>query len=211
MSGRPASHGLSSRDLALMTATCSVCGPDAKIARNGKRGFVCVIGRREAQRRWKKAHPEKARANKKRPPSAHRLTKRDGSPDICKVCGPVAPVPVGRGWGCPNRAKERGFTSFPAEPQPACPICRTYLDRFGSCAKCDDDLSDLDDMWIPVESRRYMAPVAEGFSIQEWPSELLDENESAVPGWKTLGSAEPWRGVKPEYAALFGAGKGKAS
>ena len=200
-------HRLSEQDREKLTATCSVCGPAVEIMRKGKYGLACREGDREAKRRYRAANPQRVRASKRRPASKHRLEKRDGSPDTCAVCGPVTPVVVGRGYGCPNRAKELGWKTFALEPQPACPICHTYLDRFGSCAKCDDDLSDLDDMWIPVESRRYVAPVGEGFSIQEWPSELSEEIESAVPGWKTLGSAEPWHGVKPEYAALYGSGK----
>ena len=210
-------HSLTEHDHAGLTAKCSVCGPATRIAKNGKYGYVCVTARREAKRRWRAAHPAKSRADKNRPPSKHRLEKRDGSPDTCKICGPVTPVVIGRGWGCPNRAKEMGRTSFPAEPQPRCPICRTYLDRFGGCAKCDDDLSDLETAFIPNESRR--APIAtladeyerNGFTIQSFEPWLNDEPESAVKGWKTLGSAEPWKGVRPEYAALFGAGKGKAS
>lgn len=204
-------HRLTEKDLAALKATCSACGPSTPIAKNG-RGWVCREGRREAVRRWTKNHPAKAREIRNRPPSKHRLEKRDGSPDKCAVCGPVEPVVMGRGYGCPNRAKELGWKVFALEPQPACPVCRTYLDRFGSCAKCDNE-ADVDDIWIPRESRR--APdaglvgelIANGFSFVEHDSFLPAGDESAVPGWKTLGSLEPWSGVKPAYAALYGAGR----
>ena len=205
-------HTLTDKDTSALTAVCSDCGPSTPIARNG-RAYVCREGRREAQRRFRAAHPERVRQSKRRPPSKHRLTKRDGTPDTCAMCGPVTPVVIGRGYGCPNRAAERNIKVFAEAPQPACPICRTYLDRFGSCAKCDDDLSDLEAAHMPREARRHngvdMASqfLAAGFSITSWENPLpSDEERPAVHGWKTLGSSEPVHPVRPEYASLYGSG-----
>lgn len=204
-------HKLTEKDVAALTATCSKCGPSTAIAKNG-RGWVCREGRREAVRRWRQAHPERARASTKRPVSKHRLEKRDGSPDTCALCGPVTPVVMGRGWGCPKRAEELGWKVFEEQPQPPCLKCKGFLDRFGSCPKCDADMG-MDDKWIPEESRRHWSrsrgewDTADGFSIRDYEAFLPDEPESVVPGWKTLGSLEPWTGVKPEYARLYGAGR----
>lgn len=206
-------HKLTDRNTEALTATCSDCGPSTPIARNG-RAYVCREGRREATRRFRAAHPERVRQSKRRPPSKHRLTLRTGEPDTCAVCGPVTPKPMGRGFGCPNRAKEMGWNVFAEAPQPACPVCRTYLDRYGSCAKCDDDLSDLETAHLPAEARRRTTDITSqfleaGFSITSWELPLpADEERPAVHGWKTLGSTAPVNEhkVRPEYAALYGSG-----
>lgn len=208
-------HRLTNRDEHALTATCSACGPDAAIARNGRQGWVCREGRREARRRYRAAHPERAKAAAKGK-SRHRLERRDGSPDVCRLCGPVTPVPMGRGWGCPKRASELGWKVFAEAPQPACLVCRTWLDRFGSCAKCDAE-ADVDGLFIPDESRlrsRGRADVSDwllnGYTVSEGEPPLSDGNESVVPGWKTLGSFEPVGSrpaVRPEYAKLYGSGK----
>lgn len=210
-------HTLTNKDVTALTADCSVCGVGVQITGNGRKRYACAEARRLSQLRFRHSHPDRVRESKRRPPSAHRLTKRDGSADTCAVCGPVEPKPMGRGYGCPNRAKELGKTQFAAAPQPRCPLCRTYLDRLGSCAKCDDDLSDLDAMFAPAESRsvRRDARLLEryyedGFSILD-PNDpyLLDSGyESVVDGWKTLGSDIPEKDgrVLDVYAVLYGSG-----
>lgn len=55
-----AKHSLVHKDKEALTGVCSVCG-STKIARNGKYGFVCVVARREAQRRFRSANPEKVK------------------------------------------------------------------------------------------------------------------------------------------------------
>ena len=206
-------HSLTNKDKVALTADCSVCGSNAPIVKNSKYGFACVVGRQEAKDRYKAAHPERVRQSKKRPPSKHRLEKRNGEPDICAVCGPVTPVVMGRGWGCPNRAKELGRTKFPESPQPKCLLCGAcYLDRFGACPRCDEPLDET--KFYPAESRlarrRDIASVYEeaGFTITEGESFLDNSYESAVPGWKTLGSNIPERDgrVLDAYAVLYGAG-----
>lgn len=211
-------HTLSEKDVAAMTATCAVCGPASPISGNGKNRFACAEGRRLSQIRFRKAHPDRVREMKKRPPSAHRLTKRDGSPDVCAVCGPVTPRAVGRGWACPVRDTELGRREHATSPQPRCPLCRTYLDRFGACAKCDDDLTDLDTMYAPAESRRAQRDFRtiqrfyeSGYSVLDVNNpELLDSGyESAVDGWTTLGSDIPEKDGKvlDAYAVLYGSGR----
>jgi hypothetical protein len=119
---------------------------------------------------------------------------------------------MGRGYGCPTRAKELGWKVFAEKPQPACPICRTFLDRFGACAQCDNE-ANVDDIFIPRESRRYASSsrvLADGYSIVDHDSLLPADTESVVPGWKTLGSLDPVGSrptVRPDYAALYGSGQ----
>ena len=200
-----------------MTATCAVCGPSVQITGNGRNRYACAEARRLSQLAFRQAHPDRVRESKKRPPSAHRLTLRNGEPDTCAVCGPVEPKPMGRGYGCPNRAAELGKKQFALAPQPRCLLCRTYLDRLGSCAKCDDDLADLDTEFLPAESRaarrdrkRIERFYEDGFSILD-PSDphLLDSGyESAVDGWTTLGADIPEKDGKvlDAYAVLYGSG-----
>jgi len=206
-------HSLTNKDTTALVAECSVCGTGAGIAKAG-RGWVCREARREAQRAFRAAHPERVREWKKRPPSKHRLTKRDGTPDTCAICGPVTPVVMGRGWGCPVRAKEIGRKNFADAPQPKCLLCSScYLDRFGACPKCDEP--EDDSMYLPTESRAYqrMNSVAAmwedaGFSIVGGESRLDSDYQSVVPGWKTLGSDIPERDGKvlDTYAVLYGSG-----
>lgn len=205
-------HSLTNKDKAALTADCSVCGTAVAIARNGKYGFVCREGRKAATRRYKQAHPDRVREQKNRPASKHRLTKRDGTPDTCAVCGPVEPKPMGRGYGCPNRAVELGWKVFPEAPQPRCLLCRTFLDRMGACPKCDDDFTDLDEKYLPAESRpaqRLYRPELgwlEGFAILNVDAPYVLDERPADPSLKVIGSHEPWTGVKPEYAKLYGSG-----
>lgn len=206
-------HSLTNKDTTTLVAECSVCGAGAGIAKAG-RGWVCREARREAQRTFRAAHPERVREWKRRPPSKHRLTKRDGSSDTCAICGPVEPVVVGRGYGCPNRAAERNIKVFPKAPQPKCLLCGScYLDRFGACPKCDEP--EDDSMYLPKESRgfRRLNAVASmweeaGFSIVDGESRLGADFESAVPGWKVIGSDIPERDgrVLDTYAVLYGSG-----
>lgn len=207
-------HSLTNKDKVAMTADCSVCGTAVAIVKNSKYGFACRTARREALDRFKEAHPERVRQMKKRPPSKHRLTKRDGSPDTCAVCGPVQPVAVGRGYGCPVREKELGRKSHPAAPQPKCLLCSAhYLDRYGACPKCDEPIDEM--QFLPKESRlgrrqRDLAAMWEeaGFTITDGESQLDSGYESVVPGWRTLGSDLPEKDgrVLDTYAVLYGSG-----
>lgn len=229
----PTPHRLTEKDKVALTATCSICGPAVRIAKNGKYGFVCVVGRREAKKRWAKAHPEKAKENRRFRASPHRLEVRDGSPDRCPICGPVEPVAWGRGWMCPTRAAELNRRPA-AAPTPKCPKCLTlFVTAAGTCLACDDreavDLghSIMVDEHLKRANRRNPAwqslvadgedaddRLAFGYSVVEGGLLLTDENESAVKGWKTLGSSARWDAepaVRSDYAALYGAGKGKAS
>lgn len=209
-------HRLSEKDKSALVATCSECGPGTPIARNGKYGFVCREARRQAQRRSNANNPAKARERRRRPASKHRLVKRDGTPDVCRVCGPVTPVVMGRGYGCPNRATELGWKVFAEAPQPKCATCRAFLTYAGECLRCSNE-ANVDDIFVPVESRRHVGSAYAmelmehgGFSFVEHDPLMPAENESAVFGWKTLGSFEPVGSrpaVRPEYAKLYGSGK----
>lgn len=216
-------HRLSEQDRANLTATCSVCGPGVEIMRKGKYGLACREGDRAAKRRYKQSHPERVRQDKRRPASRHRLAKRDGSRDICSVCGPVDPVVLGRGYGCPNRAAELGWKKFAETPAARCE-CGVYLDRAGKCPSCDTrenwDLGyaiklqehrerrDLEVMAWRVD----LGDFAEddhllGYGFHDGETPLPQASESAVQGWKTIGRPDEFKGVRPEYAKLYGAGR----
>ncbi|KJK12561.1 hypothetical protein UB45_07740 [Terrabacter sp. 28] len=196
-------HSLTNKDKAALTADCSVCGPAVPIKLNGRYGIVCVEARRQARRNYKKAHPERARAQKAAStPSLHRLTLRNGDPDTCAICGPVQPKPWGRGYMCPKLHEEKRWPEQSA-PDPQCPICKRYLDKYGACLRCDDDLSDLDARYMPVEARGMRKLMAQlenipvGLTIATAETQLPSTPEVAVHGWKTLGdgpkvSADDW-------------------
>lgn len=186
-------HSLTNKDKAELKATCSVCGPEVPIRRNGKYGFVCLEARREKSRRYKQNNPAKVKATKAASnPSTHRLTLRNGDLDTCAVCGEVQPVAWGRGWMCPTIPEEKGWTVVPV---------MNVRPRMLSIAL----LEELD---------------SAGMHVEPGASALPTEIENVVPGWKTLGPAsspagvaqyaDPWRGrpvyVDPQYAALYGSG-----
>ena len=205
-----ARHSLVEKNPADRTARCVLCGPVAMVPAG--RGWACVVARRESRRNYKKAHPERARAGRAHNPSAHRLTLRTGEPDTCAVCGPVKPDAWGRGWICPTLRVEKGWPNTQTAPAPKCQLCNKQWLVDGLCPSCERITEDLADMYIPAESRRArkqsLADMYEaaGFSIVTEDPALPTGVESAVPGWKTLGSPEPSRGVRPEYARLFGSG-----
>lgn len=197
-------HSLTNKDKAALVADCSVCGPRVPIRLNGRYGIVCVTARREARRNYKKAHPERARAQKvSATPSLHRLTLRNGEADTCAVCGDVQPVAWGRGWMCPVLHTEKRWPAQ-AVPDPQCPICKRYLDRYGACLKCDDDFMDLDARYMPVEARGMkklmgqLEHIPDGLTlVSAAETPLPSETEAAVHGWRTLGpgprvSADEW-------------------
>lgn len=194
-------HRLTDRDVDSLTADCSICGPAVAIRRVGKY-FQCVTAAREAKAAWRKRHPASDKADKMRPPSAHRLMVRDGREDTCKVCGVVTPVPHGRGWMCPNRAAELGFTGKATKvpPNQKCKTCAAWLCADGHCPRCvtELDFSDLDWQYAPNKSRQKLRRFAglnygdlDGFTVQhpeDGPTSLPSSNESVVEGWKTIGS-----------------------
>lgn len=187
-------HSLTNKDKPALTADCSVCGPQVPIRLNGRYGIVCVEARRQARRNYKKAHPERARAQKVgATTSTHRLALRNGDPDTCAICGPVQPVAWGRGYMCPVLHAEKRWP-MQAAPDPQCLLCKRYLDKYGACRNCDDDFADLDARFMPLEARgmrKLMAQlehIPDGLSLASTESQLPADVETAVPGWKTLGS-----------------------
>lgn len=166
------------------------------------RGWACVQGRRESRRNYKKAHPDRTRAGRKYAPSPHRLTERNGGPDVCSVCGPVEPKAWGRGYICPVLLKEKGWTSTQLAPAPKCGLCNKTWLVDGQCPRCDAQARLTENLSPAFVNEIYEA----GMHIETAASWLDGTQESAVPGWKTLGSHLPTTTVRPEYAALYGAG-----
>lgn len=206
-------HSLTEKDKKALVATCSVCGPGAKIRRRGKYGHACIVGDREAKRRYKQAHPERA-ARQSRGISSHSLARRDGTDTGCAVCGPVTPIKWRRGFMCPNRAMELGWKPD-AKPAPRCETCDSWLRADNGCTFCERSALRP----LPRSLERELA--AAGMHVEFEPTVLSDEIENAVPGWRTLGNNSPrigfahyadeWAGkpkyIRPEYAALYGSGR----
>ena len=157
----PTKHKLSNKDLTTMTADCEVCGEKVELEKKGK-GYRCKNMGRELRRQYKQRNAE-SRGGK----SEHSL--HGGS--TCPLCGPVIPVPWGKGFMCPNRAKELGWK--PADAiAPRCHRCDTFLIS-GTCPFC-----------TPVR-----APLPDDMHLGELP--LTGRNESAVDGWKVIGPPLP--------------------
>jgi hypothetical protein len=155
-------HTLTNRDDENLIADCEVCGKRVKTERRGKHQPRCKNAGREQRRRYKQRNVES-----KGGPSKHAL---EGG-TTCPICGPVTPVPWGRGFMCPNRAKELGWKP-PEEMEPRCHRCESFLIA-GVCPFC-----------TPVR-----APIPDGMHVGELP--LTGRNESAVPGWKVIGPPLP--------------------
>lgn len=196
-------HRLTDKNRERMTAVCSICGPGTEIRKNGKYGYVCMTARREARRNWKKAHPRAKDWTR----SEHRLERRDGMPDQCSKCGAVEVKAWGRGWICANLVAEKKWTVTQLEPTPKCRLCNRLWLVDGKCPGCDappepDLIQRRSVDWFEAHL------VANGLTIHAAETTLLHEQESVVPGWKTLGSAtaEPPK-IRPEYAALYGSGR----
>jgi hypothetical protein len=204
-----------------MLATCSVCGTNAKMKAVGKY-FACAFAQRTSQHNWAKAHPERAKESHKVKPSKHRLTNRDGNPDICAVCGPVDVVPVGRGYECGVNSRARGVKNPPKAPQSKCIKCLTvYLTHEGICLECDTlDLIGAEYRGMrPSKTTGVDGPAAdwdyEANSTLEddlmtsfVPADLPDTREAAVFGWRTLGSPLAWNKpleIRGPYVDCYGA------
>lgn len=121
-------------------------------------------------RNWRKRHPHPNTGTPR-----HRL--RGGT--TCPACGPVTPVPWGRGWMCPNRLAELGWVA-PDEPEPRCDACGSFLSN-GVCRLC-----------LPAATKG----LPSGWHVGELA--LTGRPETAVPGWKVIGeplpAGSPWAG-----------------
>jgi len=215
------SHFLTEKNLDTMTAVCAVDGP-VNIRSKGTGRYLCAVKKAEKSRAYADRHPEKVRANRAIR-SAHRLASFDESTMTgeCPVCGTVGVVVKGRrrkdgrpGVMCANRAKELWPSAPAEEPQDFCTTCRrTYLTAGGVCLRCaDESHTDLNHALAAQRSRAADHLLAASLSDGEIPM-LVDpsddqnempRSESAVFGWKTIGSGDPnkwWA----ENAHLIGA------
>lgn len=201
-----------------MTATCSVDGR-VKLRRAGT-SVRCAVAAATAQKRWTRQNPDKAQANR-RSKTEHVLTDRDRKARTarCSKCGPVDLVAYGRGFTCGNRARELRGTQQP-EPQQFCHTCflegkRVWLGAKGECVRCADPeqyVYRAPEKGDPGRRNEWALQMVDGFHYEGDPEPDPDERygsgysfgygvddpaymdgyESAVPGWKTLGSTEPW-------------------
>lgn len=204
-------HRLLEKDPQTQTGNCSVCGLVA--IRKAGRGFMCAVKKAEAQKSWKARNPEKAAAHRHRR-SDHGLFNRDYTKLTaeCVVCGPTTMTPWGRGYACSKLATERRSVQE-EKPQDYCHSCwaesagerdraRVYLRADGTCPRCDDpetlDLGgQLRDLEYGYRHSREMGQVPEGMHVayEDDDPYFIPEYESAVPGWKTVGSDRPWNEV----------------
>ena len=202
---KPLIHRLSHKDVENMTAFCEVDGL-VSIRKSGT-GFQCAVKKAASHKTWARQNPEKARANRAQR-SDHALFNRDYAKLTadCQVCGSVDLLMYGAGYACGNRARELRQVQQDEQAGGRCREC-TIIDgpakaprlrSDGSCPRCEDpSLSDLSGLLRTQEHTFRHAGrerVPEGFHVAY---DSLDEyamapNESAVPGWKTLGSDRPW-------------------
>lgn len=195
-------HRLSGRDEKTLTATCSVCGP-VGIAKAGN-GFQCEIKKRAGQRAWRQQNPERSTADRRRR-SGHELTSHDylKLTAWCVQCEDhVDLVAWGRGYACGVRARELRTVQQEAPARP----CRDCLvldgDKVypvdGSCPRCTDPARYDTGLALKYAEARAsdLDGLEAGFMVVDItgdPCEMADDYESAVPGWKTIGSSRPWR------------------
>ena len=200
-------HRLVKKDLTTLTGECSECGFVA-IAKAGN-GFQCGEKKKASQREWRERNPAAAKANRALR-SDHELFNRDyvKLSASCAVCGPVDMTPWGRGYACATRAAELRTTqeAAPAKPCVECWIIdgdRVYLVG-GECPRCKEGVDRYVPNHVPRERRDHggqAARLAEefegsGFTVyDEDPGADMPGFESAVPGWRTVGSERPWNEV----------------
>ena len=211
-------HRLTNKDLSTLTATCSVCGP-VGIRKSGT-GHQCAIKKSQAFKDWASANPEKAAVNRRRK-SEHILTRKDrqNMTARCQKCGDVKLVPWGRGVICGNLAGIRR-TVQESSSRGACRECwlidgsKVWLRGDGSCPACsawspslevrpeerrdpgDREAGELKRLGF-YEPGEFTEAYGSGFSVA---GDLMDpyqieDYDSAVPGWRTLGSERPWNEV----------------
>lgn len=158
-------HRLSNIDKTPMTADCEFCGEGVPIESDGDKGVRCKLAAREIRRRYKKRNSVRQSRSK------HAL--KGGT--VCPICGPVEPVPWGRGYMCPNRAQQLGFKK--GAPDPRCNLCDSFLIG-GVCIYCTP----------------WRIEIPDGFHVGELG--LTARSESVVPGWRVIGpplpEGSPW-------------------
>lgn len=202
-------HHLVEKDPSTQTGQCSVCGLVA-IRKSGN-GFMCAVKKAEAQKAWKRRNPEKVAAHR-RTRSEHGLFNRDyvKLTAECVVCGPVGMTPWGRGYACSKLADARRSVQE-AAPQTWCRSCwaetassrertKVYLRADGTCPRCDDpatlDLgSQLRDLEYGYRTTGERIPEGMHVVYEDDDPYFMPEYESAVPGWRTVGSDRAWNEV----------------
>jgi hypothetical protein len=198
-------HRLTNRDEKTLTGECSVCGLVA-IRRAGN-GYRCAVKLAEKHSAWAKKNPAKARANR-RSKSDHKLFAHDyvAAKATCAVCGPVDIVMWGAGYACGPHARTLRTVQQDALAGQKCRECAiidgyTYAPRMradGTCPRCSDPrVADTGAMLRDQEHNAlHGSPdrVPAGFHVVHPDGDPADmpAYESAVPGWKTLGSSRPW-------------------
>lgn len=195
-------HTLSLKDPDKRTAECAICGP-VKLANAGNGKFQCAVAKRVAHTRWLRNNPEKAAANR-RSRSEHHLTDPDPQTmtATCAACqGLVGTVPWGRGYACGVMASARRSVQD-VEVQSPCSLCRSegklVYPTGGVCPRCSDrehtevGYGLMASEHRGLERRREIAD-SQGLLLVEQDLDT-PRTESAVPGWRTLGSgnAESW-------------------
>lgn len=196
-------HRLLEKDPETRTGKCSVCGLVA-IAKAGN-GFMCGEKKKAAQRNWRANNPERSNADRRKK-SEHELFKRDyvKLTATCVRCGPVEMTAWGRGYACAKRAAELRAVQ---EAKPVLPCRECWLidgDKVypadGVCPRCADRRQyDTGSALRDAERRAgELDGLGSGFSTVDLDTHDaydVPESESAVPGWRTIGSDRPWNEV----------------
>jgi hypothetical protein len=197
-------HRLLKKDPDTRTGECSVCGLVA--IRKAGNGFMCGEKKKATQKAWREKNPEKAATNR-RQRSPHALFNRDyvHMTAECVRCGPVQMAPYGRGYACGVRAQQirDGQEVGPQRPCRECWVMdgdKVWLRGDGKCARCEDRRQyDTGAALRDAEHRAdQLDGVPAGFSVVDISVDDpydMPEFESAVPGWRTVGSDRPWNEV----------------
>jgi hypothetical protein len=203
-------HSLTNRDQSTLTADCSVCGFVA--IRKAGNGFQCAVKIAERHKAWTHANPDKASANR-RLRSEHELFNRDylALTAGCTACArEVDMVMYGAGYACGVRARELRSVQQQSTVGSRCREC-TIVDgpanaprllADGTCPRCAEGPDRYDPSHVVPERRRKDHGVAAEYEFagyhvvyEDDDAYQMPESESAVPGWKTLGSSRPWNEV----------------
>jgi hypothetical protein len=206
-------HSLKNRDEKTLTADCSVCGFVA-IRKSGN-GFQCATKIAERHKAWTKRNPQKAAANR-RLKSKHELSSHD-YPALtawCSECEVFVDLVIwGAGYACGVNARALRTVQQESLVGNRCRECAIIdgpagaprLDASGNCPRCAEGPNRYDSRHVPVERRDHGGDLAALY--KEWEAggflfedanvdpDFAEPNESAVPGWKTLGSRRPWNEV----------------
>ena len=196
-------HRLTNRDETTLTAECSVCG-FVSIRRAGN-GFQCSVKKAESHRTWAKANPQKASDNR-RLKSDHSLLNRDykSLTARCSKCDQTVDlIMYGAGYACGVRARELRSVQQATNVGGRCRECviidgpanAPRLRADGSCPRCAEGPDRYVASHVPAERRQRDNGLAAeyegaGFTIvyDDDDPHAMPERESAVPGWKTIGS-----------------------